>query len=268
MITASIVLYRNKIEECHAILNLLLESSVARIYLIDHSGNDHLSILRNYSDIIEYIPHENTGYGAGHNVALRKAMETESEYHLVLNADVIFKKNVISELADFMNHNPQVGLVMPKLLFADGTMQYACKLVPTPWDLFSRRFIPKCFIKKSQAHFTLASSGYDRIMNVPFLSGCFMFFRVSALKEIGLFDERFFMYAEDIDISRRMHEKYKTVFFPDVSIIHIQEDASRKNLRMLIIHIMSLIKYFNKWGWFFDKTRREINQKCLQELCK
>ena len=96
--------------------------------------------------------------------------------------------------------------------------------------------------------FQLRFSGYDKIMNIPYLSGCFMFFRISVLQQIGLFDERFFMYPEDIDITRRIHEKYKTIFYPDVSIIHAHAAASRSNAKMLKIHIINIIKYFNKWG--------------------
>ena len=93
-----------------------------------------------------------------------------------------------------------------------------------------------------------------------------MFFRISVLQQIGLFDERFFMYPEDIDITRRIHEKYKTIFYPDVSIIHATAAASRSNAKMLKIHIINIIKYFNKWGWFFDSKRRRINKQVLKEL--
>jgi GT2 family glycosyltransferase len=93
-----------------------------------------------------------------------------------------------------------------------------------------------------------------------------MFFRTSALETIGFFDEIFFMYPEDIDITRRMHRIYKTMYYPEVSIIHAHTAESYKNLKMFFIHILNIIKYFNKWGWFFDKERREINKKVLREL--
>ena len=108
--------------------------------------------------------------------------------------------------------------------------------------------------------------GYDKIMNVPYLSGCFMFFRTSAFETVGMFDERFFMYPEDIDITRRMHEKYRTVFYPNVSVIHDHAAESYKSKKMLKIHITNMIKYFNKWGWFFDSKRKRINKKILKEL--
>jgi len=102
-------------------------------------------------------------------------------------------------------------------------------------------------------------------MNVPFLSGCFMFFRTQVLKDIGLFDENIFMYMEDIDINRRIHAKYKTIYYPNVSVYHEYERGSHKNLRLLRISIESSIKYFNKWGWFFDKQRNIMNNKILED---
>ena len=97
-------------------------------------------------------------------------------------------------------------------------------------------------------------------MNVPVLSGCFMFLRTSALKDVGLFDENIFMYLEDTDLSRRIHTKYKTIFYPKVQITHEYAKESNKSKKLLKYHIQSAIYYFNKWGWVFDKQRDEINQ--------
>jgi GT2 family glycosyltransferase len=93
-----------------------------------------------------------------------------------------------------------------------------------------------------------------------------MFLRTEALEEVGLFDERFFMYPEDIDLTRRIHSKYRTVFYPDVSIIHHHAKDSYESIKMLKIHIVNIIKYFNKWGWIFDKDRRVINKETIDQL--
>jgi len=103
-------------------------------------------------------------------------------------------------------------------------------------------------------------------MDVPYLSGCFMFLRVAALKEVGTFDERFFMYPEDIDLTRRIHRKYRTVFYPEVSIVHHHAQSSYKNGKMMWIHGLNLIEYFNKWGWIFDKERKKINTEIPKQL--
>jgi len=103
-------------------------------------------------------------------------------------------------------------------------------------------------------------------MEVPYLSGCFMFMRVEVLKKIGLFDERFFMYLEDTDLSRRIHRVSKTIYYPEVSIYHEYGKGSYKNPRLSLYHIKSAFKYFNKYGWFFDKERVRVNTITLKKL--
>src|SRR5690606_26243677 len=97
-------------------------------------------------------------------------------------------------------------------------------------------------------------------------SGCFTLLNLEAVKEVGGYDDRFFMYFEDFDLSRRMHKKYKTIYFPDVSVYHGYEGGANKNFRLFKIFIKSMIAYFNKWGWFFDKERKEINKRTLEQF--
>ena len=106
----------------------------------------------------------------------------------------------------------------------------------------------------------------DKIYEAPVLSGCFTVFRVSALADVGVYDDRFFMYFEDWDISRRMNRCYKTVYFPKASIFHDYESGANHNSRLLKIFIKSAIYYFNKWGWFFDKERKSINDLTLSQF--
>ena len=92
-----------------------------------------------------------------------------------------------------------------------------------------------------------------------------MIFSKNALQQAGLFDERFFMYPEDIDITRRIHSAgFHTLYYPFAEIIHAHEQASYKNWNMLLIHILNMCRYFNKWGWLFDRERNEINKKIKQ----
>jgi len=210
------------------------------------------------------------GYGKAHNIAIRKSISDGVPYHLVINPDVSFKKGTLEAIYGFMEGNPDIGLLMPKILYPDGSLQYVCKMIPTPLDLFERRFLNfghlRKIIEARNNRFELRFADYNDLMNVPFLSGCFMFLRTSALKEIGLFDERFFMYADDTDLSRRIHEKYKTIYYPKVSIIHDHARESYRNRKMLIIHIINVIRYFDKWGWIRDKKRKFYNAKLLEEL--
>lgn len=216
---------------------------------------------------IEYIfTGKNLGYGAAHNIAIRKAMERGSRYHAVLNPDVEFESSVIDRLAQRLDQDPAVALAMPKIFSREGELQYLCKLLPTPSDLIFKRFFPFAYSKNKAERFQLKFADYDKEMNVPYLSGCFMFLRVEALREVGLFDERFFMYPEDIDLTRRLHERYQTLYCPTVSIVHAHSAASYKSKKMLVIHIVNMIRYFCKWGWFFDSQRTKTNRECLQRI--
>ena len=281
MITASIVTYNNNLLDLEGILRSILISPVQKLWIIDHSEtfmgleDELLEYKHKDEDFIkhknrgfqlEYIKEANTGYGAGHNVALRKAMDEGSQYHLVVNPDVWFGAEVIPALWRLMEQDESIAQIMPKVLFLNGSVQRLAKLLPTPLDLFGRFFFPEKLIAKRNAKFELRHSGYDKTLNVPYLSGCFMFLRMSALKSEGLFDERFFMYIEDTDLTRRLHEKYKTLFYPSVSIYHRFSRLSYHNWNLSLTHMISVIKYFNKWGWMYDSGRRRFNKKLLKEL--
>jgi len=268
-INASIVLYHNKIEQLQKAINSFLNTNLkVKLYLIDNSSNDNLKKLMKVDKRIEYIfNNSNLGYGKAHNIAIQKSIENSVPYHLVLNPDIYFENNVLEDLYNYMEENKDVGNVMPKVLYPDDKIQYLTKLLPTPIDLIFRRFMPSNKWKEKRSEkYELRFTGYKNIANVPSLSGCFMFLRTSALKEIGLFDENFFMYLEDNDLNRRIHSKYKTIFYPKVNIVHEYGKESYANKKLLMYHIKSAIYYFNKWGWFFDKERDEINNKCLKEL--
>jgi len=93
-----------------------------------------------------------------------------------------------------------------------------------------------------------------------------MFFRIDCFHKVGLFDENIFMYMEDIDITRRIHKYYKTLFWPYVTIVHAHKAESYKNKEMLRIHMKSAVKYFNKWGWLFDKERTRWNAQVMSTI--
>lgn len=268
-ITSSIVLYKTQEILLDTIIKCVNGSKIERLYLIDNSPTNQLEkYIQSYkSEKLIYIFNgANLGYGSAHNKAIKIAIADNATYHVVLNPDIIFDKSVISKVADYMDKYTDVGQILPKVIYPNGELQYLCKLIPTPIDLIFKRFLPAKWTEKRIHKYQLRFTGYDRIMNIPYLSGCFMFFRVSALKDVGLFDERFFMYPEDIDITRRMHQKYKTIFYPEVSIIHAHAAESYKSKKMLWVHISNMIKYFNKWGWIFDNERRKVNRRVLSDL--
>lgn len=268
-ITASLVLYKNNHADISRVISSIKNSNLVNtLYVIDNSPTALESDLFKLPWVHYIHASKNLGYGAGHNIALRLALES-SQFHFVINPDIIFDKSQLRLMINRINQDQSIGLLMPKVIYPNGDLQYLCKLIPTPFDLIIRRFmvgpLKNVFIKSAE-RFELRFTGYNKEMDVPYLSGCFMLFRVEALCKIGIFDERFFMYPEDIDISRRMHRYYRTLFFPGAVVTHDHVRDSYKSIKMLWIHAYNLFKYFNKWGWILDGERSKVNTKVLKKL--
>lgn len=267
-ISTSIVLYKPDPDIVgKAIQSVLASPLVSKLYLLDNSPSKSNKLLVT-DDRVEYIfNRRNLGFGAAHNIALTRSMTENHTYHLVMNPDVYFGDGTIEKICDFMDSNSDVGLLTPKVLYPDGSTQYLCKLLPSPWQLMLRRFLPlKRILDERNKIYELRFTSYDRIMDVPYLSGCFMFLRTKVLKDVGLFDERFFLYFEDVDLCRRINSRGRTVYFPHAVICHHYQKGSYKKFYLLRHHLVSAIKYFRKWGAFFDGDRRQINLATLCEL--
>lgn len=266
-LSVSIVLYRTDPADIDACLaSLRRHGPPLRVYIIDNSPTDALRSHCNGADIVYRHNPSNPGFGAAHNIALAESARAGFAYHLVINADVRFDEDVLTPMLDHMDANPRIGQMMPRVENPDGSIQRLCKLVPTPFDLIGRRFLPASLTAGRNRRFELHRSGYDRTMFVPFLSGCFMLLRNSALAEVGGFDERFFLYSEDLDLTRRIAERYETLFFPAVTVTHRHGAASYKSRRMLWVHIRNMVRYFNKWGWLRDPARDRLNARTLAQF--
>lgn len=269
MISASIVLYNTSKKDINTVLASYKPGTERKLFIVDNSPNvtEYCKIMEDNN--ISYTWNtKNIGYGSAHNIGIRKAIAIGAKYHIVLNPDIQFKPEILDELISYMDGHVDTVYILPKVLYPNGEMQYLCKLLPTPFDLIFRRFFPSIGpIKKINDRYILKDCGYNRIINPPCLSGCFMFMRTSILEEHGLlFDERFFMYCEDFDLVRRLHKVGKTIFYPHVTIIHNYAKESYKNKKLLIQHIRSTCLYFYKYGWIFDKERQEQNRKILKEV--
>ena len=273
--TACIVTYNTKKEELAKIINCFQNTELKfKLWISDNSEKDtSRNFIEKFSDSrIEYIfNNANNGFGTGHNVVIEKLIrgKEKSEFHLMINADVYFEKNTIEKIINYMRKNTDIGQIGPKIYEPNGKVSKSCRLLPTPLNLIFRRFFPiKSVIEKMDYNYEMKWYDYQSVIEVPILSGCFIFVRTDVLKDIGGFDERYFMYMEDYDLCRRIGKKYKVVFYPEVKIIHEHAKASYKSRKMMMLHINSAIKYFNKWGWFFDKERKVKNEECISKYKK
>ncbi|HYD60634.1 MAG TPA: glycosyltransferase family 2 protein [Noviherbaspirillum sp.] len=266
-ISCSVVSYHNPPEQIADVLRSVAATPGTAITLVDNSRDDSLAVVARRYDARYLHRPDNPGFGAAHNLAIADALASGADYHMVVNPDVSFGSDVIPAMQAYMDMHPEIGLLMPDIRYPDGSRQHLCKLLPHPADLFVRRFLPSLYRLSGRLDaYEMRESGYDRVMDVPALSGCFMFLRTSVLRKTGGFDERYFMYLEDVDLSRRIGQIARTVFYPAVSITHAYQKGSYKSSVLLKRHIRSAVRYFNKWGWFFDAERSTMNRTALQAL--
>jgi GT2 family glycosyltransferase len=234
----------------------------AKTYVVDNSPSyDLRATVEDFGAAYIHVG-KNVGFGSGHNLALARIGHT-SKYHVLLNPDISFGPSVLNELFEFLEINREIGWVMPDIRYPDGSPQNLCKRLPTPWDLFNRRFLSGCRLHVSpfsRDRFECADLDLSRPRSIPCLSGCFAFVRTRLMQEVRGFDERFFMYLEDTDLVRRIGELALTVFYPYAVVYHAHGQGSYKDVKLLRHHLRSAIRYFSKWGWLIDDKRLQINR--------
>lgn len=267
-LSASIVLYNtDSFELTKTINSIFCENLNIKLFLIDNSSQDNLRVLEK-DQRIEYIHNpSNPGFGAAHNIAIHKAIEENFNYHFIVNPDIYFEGAVISPMIEFMKNDSTIGMMMPQILNLDGTVQHLPKLLPAPISIVWRKLKkPKKAYEKFINRYELRDIPEKEIYNAPVLSGCFTLLNLEAIKNVGGYDDKFFMYFEDWDLSRRIHSQYKTIYFPRVSVYHGYESGANKSRKLFKIFVNSAMTYFNKWGWFFDSERKKINKEALQQF--
>jgi GT2 family glycosyltransferase len=267
LLTASIVLYNNDVDVINNNLHCLVNYGINKIYLIDNSPVDELRILSSESRI-EYIHNPlNPGFGAAHNLAIKIALAQGSKYHFIINPDIYFEEDVVFPMVNYMNDDDSIGMMMPQILNLDGTIQNLPKLLPSPLSILFRKIKrPRVYYSKFIEKYELRNIPKQHVINVPILSGCFTLLNLKAIEKIGMYDDNYFMYFEDWDLSRRMHQKYKTIYYPLVSVYHGYESGANKSFKLFKIFIKSALTYFNKWGWFIDNERTKMNKRALSQF--
>jgi len=275
-ISVSLVSYKDSIDELEALFTSLHENKLVSVWVVvDNAAAEYPSLGEKLRMRVEqfggrYITAPgNIGFGAAHNLALHSIEDVSSEYHLMVNPDILFDRTVLPELVRVLDARPQVGWVMPKVLYPDGSQQYLCKLLPTPLDFVVRRFLPARLQMLLQGYmdcYELRGMENSESSVVPFLSGCFVMTRRGMLQAVGGFDERYFLYMEDVDLCRRMAIHCELLYWPEISVTHGFRRGSHRSLRLMLTHLHSSFLYFNRWGWIFDRERRRANRAALAQL--
>lgn len=257
-IAISVVTF-NSAEAFKTINNLvheILPTIPSELFIFDNNSDDAFKErLAKYAgpQIKITFYQENKGFGFGHNY---NAKLTDSPYLVVCNPDILIDSQSLVGLYNYIEENSATALVAPKVLYPDGTTQYLMRQKLDVFD-YMLRFIPFQFVKKvfhkRLAFFeTRELTELTTPQKIPFVSGCFMFYRKKDFDAIQGFDERFFMYFEDNDICQRTRKSGKDItYVPQASVIHFYGRDSHKSRKVFMIFIRSMVTYFNKWGWRF-----------------
>lgn len=226
------------------------------IIVVDNDSADNCEqIVKKHFIEVKFIQAKNNrGYAAGNNLGIKKA---QGKYILIVNPDIAFLDKTLEKMYDFMGKNPKIGIIGPKLLNADGTLQYSCGNFPD-WHLpFYRRTI----LSKTNSgqkwlkNYLMKDWNHNENREVDWLFGACLLIRKEAIEEVGLLDERFFLYLEDTDWCRRFWENgYQVIYFAAAEVIHYHQRSSAENLGLTgllskagRIHIISFIKYYFKY---------------------
>ncbi len=250
----SIIIVNYKVKEY--ISNLLNSISKAKndlnleVFVVDNNSQDgSIEYLRSrFPDVIYIENEENVGFGKANNQAIHLA---EGKYCLIINPDTLVSEDTFSTMVKHMDKNPMCGAVGCKILNPDGTFAPESKRsVPTIWSSFTKALGLSTIFSESKifGEYYLNWIDEDESAKVPVLSGSFMFWRTDVLKKLGGFDERFFMYGEDIDLCYRIEETdYHINYEPTTSIIHYKGESSRKgDLRYIKIFNKAIYQFFDK----------------------
>ena len=212
---------------------------------------------------LEYIFNgENLGYGRAHNKSFFNNSDF-SPYILVLNPDVFFDPSMLPDLLAIMHSDQSLGLTIPKVCHPHGNLQIINRRIPRPIDyvisFLSGKFKTDKFKTKQYQLYQMKDMNTDKPFICPTISGCFMLMQRNAYLEVGGFDQRFFLYMEDTDLSRRIAEKYKTVVAANLTAYHHWSRGAYRSTRLFFLFLRSMVLYFNKWGWLKDPARTRLN---------
>ncbi|MCB1670486.1 MAG: glycosyltransferase [Pseudomonadales bacterium] len=269
-LTVSIVSYDTELPELRALLESLFIALgtlpaagmqvKTRLLLVDNNEETRLQHVdfRDYqqrfatrrASLNVLSGHGNVGYGRGHNQVI---LSHQDDFHLVLNPDVVLAPDSLVVGLLYLEQNADVAVVSPSACDADGSKQYLCKRLPSLLTLLVRGFFPtwlKKLFRRHLATYEMHDLPENRASDqVPLISGCCMLCRGAVLREVGGFDESYFLYFEDFDLSLRLGERARVVYLPGMKIQHFGGNAAGKGLRHIILYARSAWRFYNTWGW-------------------
>ena len=254
MLLSIIILnYKSKglLKQCLKGILLLHLPFQYEIIVVDNASNDHCNkmIKEEFSQVKIILASFNRGYAAGNNLGMKIA---QGKYVLILNPDIAVLKNSIEQLIKFMEQHSTAGMAGPKLINPNGSRQFSCFRFPRWYTPILRRTLlgrlPKA--KKHLQRYIMSDYSFNQPSVVGWLLGACLLVRRQAISQVGLMDEHFFLYFEDVDWCRRFRQAgWHVYYLPSAEMVHFHQRLSAKNIfhRTTWIHIISWLKYLRKW---------------------
>ena len=271
-LSISVVCYNSGGKQLRTLIASLLASlqdldssrqlSSVMISLIDNSESHSvkLDLFNSYAEKLESLRVKlsliqgqgNVGYGSAHNLMIRN---TEADYHLILNPDVLLRDDSLRTGIDYLEANESIVMVSPYAEDEHGHKQRLCKRYPSVFTFFVRGFVPsplKGLFKQRLALFEMHElPEHTATDTVPIVSGCFMLCRTDKLKAIDGFDDNYFLYFEDFDLSLRLGKQGNIAYLPAMKILHGGGNSAGKGWHHISMFVRSGIRFFNTHGWRF-----------------
>ena len=233
MVSGSIVTFNNisTIEKTLETIFTQTKDIDFKLYIVDNGSSDGTPefVENNYPQVSVIRNEKNVGFGAGHNIIINSV---ESSYHAIINPDIVLKENVIKKMVDYMEENQDIGLLSPRICFPDGRDQILGKRNPRLKYLVASRLRgdePGKLLRE----YAMLDCDLSKPIQIENATGCFMLLRTEVLKKIGGFDDGYFMYFEDADLTRRVNEVSKCVYYPDATVNHVWGRESKRKLKMI-----------------------------------
>lgn len=195
----------------------------------------------------------NLGYGKGNNLGVASA---RGEFIVISNPDVFVQPDTLQKMVDHLEKHADIGLMGPRLKYYNGQIQESCRRHMTFTDLVIKRTFLKHLprFKKRLENYLMKDFDHDHVQEVDLITGAYYLIRKSVYEEVGGFDPRYFLFMEDYDLCRKLHEKgYQIIYFPKAEAEHYHKRLSGGNFFWLLsrkifwIHLSSAFKYFLKW---------------------
>ena len=240
-----------EVDQLQACLSVLPEHVGYAVVVNDYLTGEAVEQLKDGADC--FIQNtDNPGYGRAVNRLVDQFEEIPS-YLAVLNTDLAWAAGTFEQLLGWLQQHPDVSLAVPQILDEAGMPQKLCKRHPTVLGLCSRRFLPNwlkpAWLKRYDRWYVMGDQNYQEVFEAPYLSGCCMLIRSEDFRRAGGFDERYFLYLEDADLTRSLARFGRCVHLPVASVVHGWGRGNYRNLGLMAVNISSAWHYFRKWGW-------------------